>query len=82
MMVDIVDVVLVDAGLDKTGVIPALREVTIVETTIVNVVDLATAKRLTDTVPCVAVPNVPRDVGARVKASLEAAGATVELRLA
>jgi len=78
-MGDFVDVVLVDAGRNKTGVILAIREVTTTET-IVELVDLAMAKRLTDSTPCVVVPNVPFDVAERVKASLEKVGATVELQ--
>lgn len=80
MMAEIVDVVLVDSGSDKTAVIRALRQVTIAVTAIAQVVDLATAKRFTDNAPCVVVPNVRADVGARVKENLEAAGASVELR--
>jgi ribosomal protein L7/L12 len=78
-MGDFVDVVLTDAGRNKTAVILAIREVTTTETILV-LVDLATAKRLTDSTPCVVVPNVPFDVGERVKASLEKAGAAVELK--
>jgi ribosomal protein L7/L12 len=43
-------------------------------------VDLAMAKQLTDSPPCVVVPNVPVPAGERIKATLEAAGATVELK--
>ena len=78
-MADFVDVVLTDAGRNKTAVILAIREVTTTET-ILELVDLATAKRLTDSTPCVVVPNVPSEVGERVKASLEKAGAAVELK--
>ena len=78
-MVDFVDVVLTDAGRNKTAVTLAIREVTATET-ILELVDLARAKHLTDSAPCVVVPNVPIDVGERVKASLEKAGAAVELK--
>jgi ribosomal protein L7/L12 len=78
-MGDFVDVVLTNAGRNKTAVILAIREVTTTET-ILGLVDLATAKRLTDSTPCVVVPNAPFDVGERVKASLEKAGAAVELK--
>jgi ribosomal protein L7/L12 len=74
-----VDVVLVQAGPQKTDVILALREVTTREPTI-EMLDLATAKRLTDSPPCVVVPNLSVEVGQRVKARLEKAGATVELK--
>ena len=74
-----VDVVLVQTGKKSIEVIQALREVSTKENTI-KVIDLAMAKRLTDGEPCVVVPNVPSDVGERVKARLEKAGATVELK--
>lgn len=74
-----VNVVLVQAGKKKTDVILALREVTTKETTI-KVIDLAMAKQLTDATPCIVVPNVTLEVGERVKARLEKAGATVELK--
>lgn len=74
-----VDVVLVQAGPKKTDVILALREITTTET-ILETIDLARAKRLTDTTPCVVAPNLPLEVGERVKARLEKAGATVELK--
>jgi len=78
-MVEIVDVVLADAGTNKTNVILALREVTGKEP-VVALMDLRQALRCVDHTPCVAVPNVPQDAGERIKASLEQAGATVELR--
>jgi large subunit ribosomal protein L7/L12 len=79
MMVDFVDVVLVDAGADRIAVIKAIREVTFDER-VIRGVDLATAKRFTDTAPCVVIPNVPAEVGERVQLKLGAAGATVELK--
>jgi ribosomal protein L7/L12 len=63
----------------KTDVILALREVTTREPTI-QMLDLATAKRLTDAPPCVVIPNLSLEVGERVKARLEKAGAIVELK--
>jgi len=78
-MAEIVDVVLVDAGTNATGVILALREVTTAEP-VLEMVDLQMARRLVDNPPCVVAPNVPVDVGERVKASLERAGAIVELK--
>jgi len=74
-----VDVVLVQTGKKPINVIQALREVSSTEATIENI-DLATAKRLTDATPSVVVPNVTSEVGERVKARLEKAGATVELK--
>ncbi len=74
-----VDVVLVQTGKKPINVIQALREISTNEATI-KMIDLATAKRLTDVTPSVVVPNVPSDVGERVKARLEKAGATVELK--
>jgi hypothetical protein len=74
VMVDIVDVVLVDAGLKKTDVILAMREITCDER-VVKLMDLREAKRRIDTAPCVAIPSVPRDAGERMKARLERAGA-------
>jgi ribosomal protein L7/L12 len=78
-MAEIVDVVLVDAGTKTTDVVLALREVTTREP-VVELLDLQTAKRRVDSTPCVAVPNVPSDVGDRIKERLERAGATVELK--
>lgn len=74
-----VDVVLVQAGKKKIDVIMALREVTTKEPTI-EMMGLAMAKRLTNSPPCVVVPNLSLEVGERVKARLEKAGATVELK--
>jgi transposase-like protein len=72
-----VDVVLVQAGRKPIDVVLALREATTSETSL-QMLDLATAKRLTDSPPCVVVPNVLAEVGERIKARLEKAGATVE----
>jgi ribosomal protein L7/L12 len=78
-MAEIVDVVLVDAGKNTTDVVLALREVTTKEP-VVELMDLQMAKRRVDSTPCVVVPNVPLDVGDRIKERLERAGATVELK--
>jgi ribosomal protein L7/L12 len=80
-MTDFVDVVLVDAGDDHTAVIRALGNATC-EAVGVRMVDLAAARRLTETTPSVAVPSVRADLGAGLKEALEAAGATVELKRA
>jgi len=74
-----VDVVLVQPGKKPIDVIRALRDTSTKGTTI-KVFDLATAKRLTETTPCVLVPSVSLEVGERFKAALEKAGATVELK--
>jgi ribosomal protein L7/L12 len=74
-----VDVVLVQAGKKKINVIQALREVTTRET-VLEMLDLARAKHLVDATPSVVAPNVPSEVGERVKAKLEKEGATVELK--
>jgi ribosomal protein L7/L12 len=74
-----VDVVLLQTGEKKTDVIKALREVTAKETAI-KMVDLTTALRLTEATPSVVAANVTLEVGERVKARLEKAGATVELK--
>ena len=74
-----VDVVLVQTGKKPIDVIHALREVSTKGTTL-KMFDLATAKRLTETPPCVVVSNVSLEVGERFKAALEKAGATVELK--
>jgi ribosomal protein L7/L12 len=76
-----VDVVLVQAGKKPIDVIRALRDISTKGTTI-KVFDLATAKRLTETTPCVVVPSVSLEVGDRFKAALEKAGASVELKSA
>jgi ribosomal protein L7/L12 len=74
-----VDVVLVEAGKKETDVILALREVATKEPTM-ELMDLATAKRLISNPPCVVVPNLSQEAGERVKARLEKAGATIELK--
>jgi large subunit ribosomal protein L7/L12 len=74
-----VDVVLLQAGKKKTDVILALREVTTKEPTI-KLLDLAMAKQLTDAAPCIVVSHVTSEVGERVKAKLEKAGAVIELK--
>jgi large subunit ribosomal protein L7/L12 len=79
MMTDLVDVVLLDIGSDRTGVIRAIRDVTC-DVKGLALVDLRTAMRFADNAPCVMAPNVRADIGAQVKESLESAGATVELR--
>jgi ribosomal protein L7/L12 len=70
---------LFQAGRKPIDVVLALREATTRETSL-QMLDLATAKRLTDSPPCVVVPNVRMDVGERIKARLEKAGAAVELK--
>ena len=79
METNFVDVVLVQSGKKKINVTLALREITTREK-VLEMMDLARAKRLTDATPCVVAPNVSLEVGERVKAWLERAGATVELK--
>jgi large subunit ribosomal protein L7/L12 len=67
-----VDVVLVQTGRKQIHVIKALREVT--------TLDLAAAKRLADRPPGVVAQAVTPEEGARIKARLEEAGATVEIK--
>ena len=74
-----VDVVLVQAGKKEIDVIMALREITTKES-VLEMMDLARAKQLIKSAPSVVAPNVSSDVGERVKARLEKAGATVELK--
>ena len=76
---ELVDVVIVDAGSRRSDVIRAIRDVTAKEP-VVKQMDLREAMRRVDTAPCVVVPNVPLDAGERIKASLADAGATIELR--
>jgi len=76
-----VDVILVDAGKNKINVIQALREITTRENAL-EMLDLARAKHLVDTTPCVIAPNVISEIGERVKLLLEKAGATIELKAA
>ncbi|MGW8180455.1 MAG: ribosomal protein L7/L12 [bacterium] len=79
MNTSFVDVVLVDAGSDTIKVIQALREVTTTEV-VIEMLNLARAKQLVGSAPCVVVPNVNSEVGGRVRAKLEKAGAKVELK--
>jgi len=79
MGISFVDAVLVEAGEKKINVITALREITTKETAL-EMLDLARAKQLTDATPCIVASNVTLEVGERVKARLEKAGATVELK--
>jgi large subunit ribosomal protein L7/L12 len=76
-----VDVILVDAGKDKIKVIQALREITTREQAL-EMLDLARAKQLVDSTPCIVAPNVSSEVGDRVKSILEKAGATIDLKAA
>jgi DNA-directed RNA polymerase subunit RPC12/RpoP len=74
-----VDVVLIGPGEKRTEVIKALRDITCDEKTL-KMLDLTSAMRLTDNTPCVVEANVTEEVGERVKARLETAGAMVELK--
>jgi ribosomal protein L7/L12 len=76
---ELVDVVLVSPGPKPTDVVMAIRDATCDEP-VVKMMDLREALRRVETSPCVVVPNIPSDAGARIKATLERAGATVELR--
>jgi len=67
-----VDVVLTQTGSKQIYVIKALREVTDL--------DLAAAKRATDTPPAIVARGVALAKGEAIKAELERAGATVELK--
>jgi ribosomal protein L7/L12 len=79
--ISFVDVVLVDAGKDKIKVIQALREISTRERAL-EMLELARAKQLVDSTPCVVAPNVDSEVGNRVKEALEKAGAAVNLKAA
>jgi len=74
-----VDVVLVQAGRNRTDVIRVLRDVSYDEPTIKQI-ELARAVQLADSTPCVVIPDVPYEVGERVKAKLEKTGAAAELK--
>jgi ribosomal protein L7/L12 len=76
---ELVDVVLVSPGSKPTDVVKAIRDATCDEP-VVKMMDLREALRRVHTAPCVVVPNIPSDAGARIKATLEQAGAIVELR--
>ena len=76
---DLVDVVLVSPGAERTDVVMAIRDATCDEP-VVKMLDLREALRRVDSAPCVVVANIPGDAGARIKATIERAGATVELR--
>lgn len=67
-----VDVVLVQTGPNQIAVIRALREMTDLE--------LGAAKRLTDAPPGIVAHGLPEFKGEELKARLEQAGATVEIR--
>jgi Ribosomal protein L7/L12 C-terminal domain len=73
------DVVLVHPGKKLNDVVMTLMRATTTEP-IIKTLDLAMAKRLAEQAPSIVVPNVPLDVAERVKAKLEKAGATVELK--
>ena len=76
-----VDVILVDAGKNKINVIQALREITTREQAL-EMLDLARAKQLADSAPCIVAANVNSEVADRVQSILEKAGATIELKAA
>ena len=81
MDIQFFDVVLVSSGKDKIKTIQALRQA-ITSESVLEMVDLARAKRLVDSAPCVVAPNITQDVAERVKQALEKAGALVELKSA
>jgi large subunit ribosomal protein L7/L12 len=81
MDISFVDVILVDAGKNSIKVIQALREATSKEKAL-DLLDLARAKQLVEAAPCIVAANVTSEVGERVKAVLEKAGAAVELKAA
>lgn len=81
MDLSFVDVVLVDPGMDKIKVIQALREISTQEQ-VLELLDLARAKQLVESTPCIVAPNVTSVVGDRVRAILEKAGASVKLKSA
>ena len=76
---ELVDVVLVSPGPKPTDVVKAIRNATCDEPE-VKMLDLREALRRINTTPCVVVPNIPSNAGARIKETLEQAGAIVELR--
>ena len=81
MDIQFFDVVLINSGKDKIKTIQALRQA-ITSESVLEMVDLARAKRLVDSAPCVVAPNITQDVADRVKQALERAGAAVELKSA
>lgn len=76
---DLVDVVLNQAGMDRFKVMLILRELSIHEAD-VQMMDIVAAGRMIDSAPCVVAPQVSRAVAERIRATLEKAGATVELK--
>jgi ribosomal protein L7/L12 len=74
-----VDVVLVQTGGKRNDVIMALRDITCDEKSM-KMLDLTSAMRMTENTPCVVAANVTTEVGRRVKARLEKAGAVVEFK--
>ena len=81
MDIQFFDVILVTPGKDKIKTIQALRQA-VTHESVLEMMDLAQAKRLVDAAPCVIAPNITRDVAERVKQTLEKAGATIELKSA
>lgn len=81
MDVMIVDVILLNAGKDHIKVIQALREISTREQ-VLEMLDLARAKQLVESAPCVVAANVNSELGDRVKSALEKAGAEVSLKTA
>ena len=67
------DVVLVDVGASKIGVIKAVRGVA-------SGLGLADAKKLVESAPVAIVSAVDKDAAAAAKATLEEAGAKVEIK--
>ena len=65
-------VVLKDAGAAKIGVIKVIREIT--------GLGLVEAKGLVDKLPAEIKKDIPAEEGAKIKAALEEAGATVEVK--
>lgn len=67
-----VTVTLTDVGATKVAVIKAVREIT--------GLGLVDAKKLVDATPAKIKENIPADEAAKIKETLEAAGASVEVK--
>ena len=79
MDLQFVDVILVDAGPNKLNVIQALREAS-TKVMALEMLDLARAKQMIDSAPCVIASNLNLEFGEQVKTLLENAGATVQFK--
>ncbi len=74
-----VDIVLLQAGKNRNEMFRALRDVSYLAPSAADI-SMGMALRFMESVPCVVAQNIPLEAAQKVKASLEKAGAVVDLK--